>query len=125
MIHVYTLIAGIILCLLGLMMLVWTKNFIVLRYEGFQKLVRKQEFEIKYKKLNVFIAILYFIIAIPILIVGIIGFVTELDTMIFVWTFFASGALGIIGSLFVNISRQFIRPLDQKIETELENYQVI
>ncbi|NPD90376.1 MAG: hypothetical protein HGN29_16810 [Asgard group archaeon] len=52
------------------------------------------------------------------MIVAIIGFVTELDTMTFVWTYVAVGAFGIIGILFANISKQIIQPLDQTTETD-------
>ncbi|MFX0034797.1 MAG: hypothetical protein ACFE9I_04045 [Candidatus Hermodarchaeota archaeon] len=81
MIEIYTLVAGIVLCVLGVKMLVWTKNFIVLRYEGFHKLIRKKEIEVKYKKLNIYFAILFFITTIPLLTIAIIGFVIEIPNL--------------------------------------------
>ena len=118
MIEIYTLIAGIVLCLLGIMMLVWTKNFIVLRYEGYHKLIRKKEIEVKFKKLNIFFAILYFVIAIPLLTVAIIGFVIEIPDLTYVWIYVACASFGLIGILFANISKQFIQPLDLTTETD-------
>ncbi len=113
MIEIYTLVAGIVLCVLGIMMLVWTKNFIVLRHEGFHKLIRKKKIEVKYKKLNIYFAILYFITAIPLLTIAIIGFVIEIPNKTYFWIYIADAGFGLIGILYANISKQFIQYLDQ------------
>ncbi|MHA1211746.1 MAG: hypothetical protein ACTSSH_04715 [Candidatus Heimdallarchaeota archaeon] len=119
MIEIYTLVAGIVLCLLGIMMLVWTKNFIVLRYKGFHKLIRKQEIEVKYKNFNLFFAILYFVIAIPLVTIAIIEFATTtIPITTFYWIYGAVAVVGVAGILFANISKQFIQPLDITTETD-------
>lgn len=97
-------------------MLVWTKNFIVLRYEGFQKLIRKKEIEVKYKKLNIFFAILYFVIAIPLLTMAIIGFVIIIPNKTYFWIYIPVAGFGLIGILYANISNQFIQSLEQTTE---------
>jgi len=118
MIEVYTLIAGIVLCVLGIMMLVWTKNFILMRFESFHKFIRKNEIEIKYRRLAVFNAILYFVTAIPLLTTAIIGFVIEIPYMTYVWIFIAVAVFGLVGILYSNISNQFIQSLDLTNETD-------
>ncbi len=118
MIEVYTLIAGIVLCVLGILMLVWSKNFIVMRYEGFHKLIRKKEIEVKYRKLNIYFAILYFITAIPLLTIAIIGFVSVIPNKTYYWVYIADAGFGLIGILYANISKQFIQPLDLTTETD-------
>jgi len=117
-----TLATGIILFLLGVMMLIWTKNFIILRFEGFHKGIRKKKIVINYRALAIFNAILYFITAIPLLVIAIIGFInTELDLMNFVWVFVAVAVVGLVGILYTNISKQFIKPRDQVIEPTTES----
>jgi len=118
MIEIYTFIVGIVLSVLGIMMLVWTKNFIVLRYEGFHKLIRKKEIEVKYKKLNKYFAILYFITAIPLLTIATIGFVIIIPNKTYFWIYIADAGFGLISILYANISKQFIQPLDIPTETD-------
>lgn len=119
-IEVVALAAGIVLFLLGIMMLIWTKNFIILRFEGFHKGIRKKKIEIKYRELAVFNAILYFVTAIPLLTTAIIGFISELEIMTYVWVSIGVAILGVIGILYSNLSKQFIKPIESKIETNEE-----
>ena len=118
MLEIVSLSVGIVLFLLGIMMLIWTKNFIILRFEGFHKAIRKKDIEIKYRRLAVFFAIIYFILAIPILTIGIIGFVNELEYLTYVWVYIPVAVIGIAGLLFSNISKQFIQPIESVTETD-------
>lgn len=88
-----------------------------MRYKGFQKAIRKKEININYRRLAVYFAILYFILAIPLLIVAIIGFVNDINYLTYVWIYVAVAVLGIAGILYANISKQFIQPHDQTTET--------
>ncbi|NPD90380.1 MAG: hypothetical protein HGN29_16830 [Asgard group archaeon] len=118
MIETISLGVGIVLFLLGIMMLVWTKNIIILRYEGFHKLVRKKEIVINFRRLAVYNAFLYFITAIPILTMGIIGFVNEMEYMTYVWVYIPVAVVGLVGILYGNISKQFIQPAESTTETD-------
>jgi len=120
MFEIVSLGVGIVLFILGIIMLMWTKNLIILRFEGFHKGIRKKKIEIKYRRLAVYNAILYFIMAIPLLTTAIIGFINELETMTYVWIYVAVAILGVIGILYSNISKQFVQPIESKIETNKE-----
>ena len=115
--EVYTLIAGIVLCVLCFMMIVWTKNFIIMRYEWFHKLIRKKEIKAKYKELSIYFAILYFITAIPLVTIAILGFVIIIPDKTYFWIYIADAGFGLIAILYANISKQFIQPLEQTAET--------
>ncbi len=114
-----SLMIGIILFMLGIMYLLWTKNFIVLRYEAFQRLIRRnKELKAKYKKYNIYQAITSFIGVIPLVITAIIGFATsEIAEMTFIWVYLGVAGYAIIVNLYVTISKQFIQTIE--LETEL------
>jgi hypothetical protein len=116
MLEIVSLSIGIVLFMLGIMMLIWTKNFIIMRFEGFHKAIRKKEIDIKYRRLAVYNAILYFIMAIPLLSIAIIGFVNEMEYLTYVWVFVPVAVLGLIGILYSNISKKFIQPIEQTTE---------
>ncbi|MHA1555723.1 MAG: hypothetical protein ACTSPM_02195 [Candidatus Heimdallarchaeota archaeon] len=118
MFEVYSLAVGIILFMLGIMMLIWTKNFIILRFEGFHKGIRKKKIVINYRALATYNAILYFITAIPLLTTAIIGFVKEIPVNTYIWIYVAVAVVGLVGILYSNISKQFIQPLDIPTETD-------
>ena len=44
---VYVLIIGIVLCVLGILMRVGWLNFLIDRYEGFQKAIRRKKFSVE------------------------------------------------------------------------------
>lgn len=66
----------------------------------------------------VYNAILYFVMAIPLLTTAIIEFVIEIPYMKFVWIYIAVAVFGLVGILYSNISNQFIQPLEQTTETD-------
>ncbi|MHA1127047.1 MAG: hypothetical protein ACTSO7_16220 [Candidatus Heimdallarchaeota archaeon] len=117
-ITIITLIVGIVLILLGMYVIVYRQNFIVKRFEGFHKSIRrKKKISVNLEGLSIFYAILYFIVAIPLLVIAIIGFIdTELPFMDFVWVFVAVAIVGVIGILYCNLSKRFIQPLEQTTE---------
>ena len=114
MIEIITLIVGIVLCLLGIMMIVWNNNIIIMRFESFQRFVRRnKKLEARKRGFAIYNAILYIVAAIPLLVVAIIGFVnTEYDIWVFIWTYIAVAFAGLIGILFSNISKLFIKITD-------------
>jgi len=116
MLEIFALIVGIVLCLLGVFVIVFRENFIVKRFEAFHKGIRKKKISINKKGLSIFYAILYFTVAIPLLVLAIIGFINpNLSEMVFVWVFVAVAATGLIGILYCNLSKRFIQPLEQPV----------
>ena len=118
MMEIIALVIGIVLCLLGIIMLIFPRNFIIDRFEGFHKAIRrKKEIVVNKEGLSKFYAILYFVLAIPLLILGIIGFInTDLSITIYIWIFVAVAVFGVIGILYCNLTKQFIKPLDSVTE---------
>ncbi|MGC9779591.1 MAG: hypothetical protein HZR80_10150 [Candidatus Heimdallarchaeota archaeon] len=119
---IISLSIGTIFCLFGTMMLVWPQNFLIKitikRFVWFQKAIRRKEIEVKKKELTIFFTILYFVIAIPLLTMAIIGFInTQIPSLTFIWVYVAIVVLGIIGVLYINISKHFIQSLEQTAET--------
>lgn len=68
--------------------------------------------------MDIFFAILYFITAIPVLTMGIIGFVNEMEYLTYVWVYVPVAVLGLVGILYSNISKQFIQPAESTTETD-------
>ena len=105
------LIVGIILGLLGFLMLLGALNFIIKRYEWFHNAVRKQKITVEKNALSKFFASLLFVTGVPLVIGGIIGFINQDLFKIFsLWLYIAVGVIGIIGILYCNLSRRFIKP---------------
>jgi len=113
-----TLIVGIILFMLGIMYLLWTKNYIALRYEWFQRVIRRnKELKVKYKKVNLYYAITSFIGVIPLVVTAIIGFVTsEIPEMTFIWVYLGVAGYVIVVTLYVTISKQFIQTVEPETD---------
>ncbi len=117
MLEIIALIIGIVLCLLGLLMIVNQQNFMINRFEGFHKAIRKKEISVNKEGLSKFYAIYFFVIAVPILVLAIIGFIKpDIFELIYIWMFVAVAALGVIGILYCNLSNQFIKPFDNTAE---------
>ncbi|MHA1737624.1 MAG: hypothetical protein ACTSXA_03480 [Candidatus Heimdallarchaeota archaeon] len=118
MLEIITLIVGIVLCLLGIFMLIVPRNFIVSRYEGFHKAIRRnKEISVEKERLAKFYAILYFVLAVPLLTLAIIGFTNkEIFDLIYIWLFVAVATLGLIGILYCNLSKRFIKLLENPVE---------
>lgn len=107
--EIYALIAAIVLFGLGFLMLLGFLNFILLRYEFFQRAVRKKDFSVDKDGLSKFYSILFFATGTPLLIGAIIGFINpEMFDLFSIWLFVAVAAIGIIGILYCNISNRFI-----------------
>ena len=109
----YALIIGIVLCVLGILMKVGWLNFLVDRYEGFQKALRKKKFNVDKEGVSKFYSLLFFVVGGSLLIVAIIGFIIpDSYKLISTWIFIALIAIGISGILYLNLSKRFIKPLE-------------
>ncbi|NVM16987.1 MAG: hypothetical protein HWN80_04675 [Candidatus Lokiarchaeota archaeon] len=110
---IYVLIIGIVLCVLGILMRVGWLNFLIDRYEGFQKVIRRKKFSVDREGVSKFYTGLFFVLGASLLIVAIIGFIT-LDSykLISIWIYLAIIAIGITGILYLNLSNRFIKPLE-------------
>jgi len=92
-------------------------RFIIDRYEVFHKAIRKKEFSVDRKGLSDFYSILFFILGTPLLIGAIIGLInSELDDTSFIWLFVAVAVVGVIGILYCNVSKRFIKEVESTIE---------
>jgi len=111
--EIYALIIGIVLCVLGILMKVGWLNLLIDRYEGFQKAIRKNKLFVDKKGVSNFYSILFFLIGIPLLILAIIGFILP-DTyeLISTWMYLVLIVIGISGILYLNLSKRFIKPLE-------------
>jgi len=111
--EIYALIIGIVLCVLGILMIVGQLNFLIDRYEGFHKVIRKKKFSVDKEGLSKFYSILFFVLGVPLLIVAIIGFIIpDSFKLISTWIYVALLVIGIIGILYCNLSNRFIKPLE-------------
>jgi len=111
--EIYALIIGIVLCVLGILMKVGWLNLLIDRYEGFQKAIRKNKLFVDKKGVSNFYSSLFFLIGIPLLILAIIGFILP-DTyeLISTWMYLVLIVIGISGILYLNLSKRFIKPLE-------------
>ena len=109
---VYPLIVGIVLCALGILMKVGWLNFLISRYEGFQKFFRKKKFSVDKEGVKKFYSILFFVVGVPLLIVAIIGFIIpDSFKLMETWIYVALIVIGISGMLYLNLGNRFIKPL--------------
>ena len=111
--EIYALIIGIVLCLLGILMKIGWLKFLIDRYEGFQKAIRKNKFIVDKKGVSKFYSILFFILGVPLLIGAIIGFIIpDRFKLISTWIYIILIVIGISGILYLNLSNRFIKPLE-------------
>ena len=105
----YLIIAGIVLCTLGVLMIFGQPSFLLARYEWFQKLFRKTMKSADREILSKFYAILFFVTGIPLSIGAIVGFIVP-DTfqLASLWLMVAVGVIGISIALYINVSKRFI-----------------
>ncbi|WP_371805111.1 DUF3784 domain-containing protein [Candidatus Lokiarchaeum ossiferum] len=105
----YLLIAVIILFILGILMKLRKIDFLIDRFQWFQKLIRKEDIEVNRNRLATFYSYLYFVIAIFLLIGAIILFIDpENGENINLWTVIVTVILGMSGILYCNLSKRFI-----------------
>ena len=101
------------IALIGFLMLFGLLDFLINRYEAFHRAVRKKEFSVDREGLSNFYSILFFVVGIPLLIGAIIGFTNPAHYEGFsIWLFVAVVAIGIVGILYANISKRFIKTLE-------------
>lgn len=105
----YLLIAGIVLCTLGILMMVGQPSFLLARYEWFQKLFRKTMKSVDREKLSKLYSILFLVTGIPLSIGAIVGFIVP-DTfqLFYLWLLLAVGVIGISIAIYINVSKRFI-----------------
>ncbi|MHA1196145.1 MAG: DUF3784 domain-containing protein [Promethearchaeota archaeon] len=112
---VYTLIVGLVFCVLGVFMKLGWLNFLILRYELFHKVARKKEFTVNKKGLANFYTILFFVIGVPLLILGIVELtISDLYPYeISLWIWVTCLVIAFIAILYVNLSQRFIIPIEK------------
>lgn len=106
---IYFLIAGIVLCALGILMIFGQPSFLLARYEWFQKLFRRNMKSADRERLSKFYSILFFVTGIPLTVGAIIGLIVP-DTfeLFYLWLLLALGVIGISIVLYFNVSKRFI-----------------
>ena len=106
---IYLLLIGVILCVLGILMRVGWLNFLIDRYEGFQKAIRRKKFLVDREGVSKYYSILFFSLGIYLVIVAIFGFLMpESLKLISIWMYVAV-AIGLTGILYLNVSNRFIK----------------
>jgi hypothetical protein len=110
---IYLFIAGIVLFVLGVLMKVGWLNFLIDRYEGFQKAIRRKKFRVDREGVSKYYSILFFVLGGLLMIVAIFGFIfPDGYKSISIWIYLALLVIGISGILYLNISNRFIKPLE-------------
>ncbi len=111
--EIYALIIGIVLCVLGILMKVGWLNFLIDRYEGFHKIIRKKKSVVDKERVSKFYSILFFVLGVPLLIGVIIGLIIpDSFKLISTWLYVVLIVIGISGILYLNLSNRFIKPLE-------------
>ena len=111
--EVYFLIISIVLFVLGFLMIFGQLKFLIARYEAFKKFIRRKEISVDGEGLSKFYSILFFVTGIPLLIGAIIGFINaEIFKEFSLWLVIAIAAIGVIGILYCNLSKRFLKPLE-------------
>ena len=88
-------------------------KFLIARYEAFQKFIRRKEISVDGEGLSKFYSILFFVTGIPLLIGAIIGFINaEIFKEFSLWLVIAIAAIGVIGILYCNVSKRFLKYLE-------------
>ena len=114
--EIYPLIVGLILCVLGILMKARKIDFILMRYEGFQKAIRKKKIEVDRDRLSKFYFSLFILLGSILLIAAIIQLIIPSSSEnISFWIFVVVAALGTIGILYCNLSTRYLTS-DQSIE---------
>lgn len=94
-------------------MILGQPKFLIARYESFQKFIRRKEISVDEEGLSKFYSILFFVTGIPLLIGAIIGFINaEMFKGFSLWLVIAIVTIGVIGILYCNVSKRFLKPLE-------------
>lgn len=111
--EIYALIAAIVLFALGFLMILGWVNFLIYRYEAFQRIYRKKDFSVDKEGLAKYYSILFFVTGTPLLIGAIIGLINpDMFSLFSIWLFIAIAAIGIVGIVYCNVSNRFIKTLE-------------
>lgn len=115
--EIYALIAAIVLFALGFLMILGWLNFLIYRYESFQRIFRKKDFSVDKEGLSKYYSILFFVTGTPLLIGAIIGLINpDMFSLFSIWLFVAVAAIGIVGIVYCNVSNRFIKTLEDTTE---------
>ncbi|MHA1521736.1 MAG: DUF3784 domain-containing protein [Promethearchaeota archaeon] len=111
----YSLYTGIILCVLGILMRAKKLNFLLLRYEGFQKVIRRRMVKVDKESLTRFYFIGLILIGGLLMITGMIQLLKPKGyEIITTWMWISVLAIGISGMLYCNITSRFL--VDEDLE---------
>jgi len=115
--EIYALIIAIVLFALGFLMILGWLNFIIYRYEFFQRIFRKKDFSVNKEGLSKYYSILFFVTGTPLLIGAVIGLINpDMFSLFSTWLFVAVAAIGIVGIVYCNVSNRFIKTLEDTTE---------
>jgi len=105
-----SLLVGIILGIVAVLFRVGILKIIVKRYEWFQKVIRRKEITVDEKAVTLFYSNLCFVGG-SILLIGIVLQLIASDnsTLISWWTWIVCIGIGIVGILYLNINKRFIK----------------
>lgn len=114
----FILSIGIIMCLLGILLLLGKFKLLINRHEGFHRRIRRKRIQVDRERLTKFYAILYFSTGIPIVSLSIIGFVNyDIYTSISFWLWIVLAGVAIVGVIYCNVSKRFIKSDETSSET--------
>jgi len=106
----YLLYIGLILCVLGILMRAHRLDFIIGRYEGFHKVIRKKTLSVDREGLSKYYSNLFLILGSILLIAAIIHLIKpEISELITLWIYVAVLVVGIIGILYCNLTNRFLK----------------
>lgn len=115
--EIYALIIAIVLFALGFLMILGWLNFIIYRYEFFQRIFRKKDFSVNKEGLSKYYSILFFVTGTPLLIGAVIGLINpDMFSLFSTWLFVAVAAIGIVGIVYCNVSNRFMKTLEDTTE---------
>lgn len=106
---IYFLIAGIVLCALGVLMIFGQPSILLARYEGFHKFIRKNMKSADRERLSKFYSIMFFVTGVPLTIGSIIGLIVP-DTfkLFYLWLLLALVVIGMSIVIYFNVNKRFI-----------------
>jgi hypothetical protein len=105
----YALYIGIALCVLSILMRLGMLDFLLGRYEGFQKVFRKRSFNLDRKGLSNYYSILFLVVGALLLIGGVIILIgpNNVDIITNV-TYIVVIVIGLFGMLYLNLTSKFL-----------------
>ena len=97
-------------------------DILLIRYEIFQKFIRRKELSVNKDGLSKYYSAIFFVLGTPLIVGAIIGLInTETSDLVYIWLFLSVAALGIIGILYCNLTSRFIEYTENTKETTVQD----